>query len=784
MNPQSDESRTITWQWPKDVRRVVMVPSGHFLLIKAAAPFRCMISLRDKVMSAENSIEDSSGLFFSLVSPMDPPRHHTHYTLSITLYNADSCEHQEASVLYLSTSENAHVHTVFQHKNNMDASRLMLGTNGQGAMMRSNLDWGELGSRYDAFLAANLNEQYPEDRRILLARCRGWIVFQGYSQEIRPETLERFGFDYLSTGCWDHNIPTGHGEHIRLSLRLEMEPGKNLTRMKICRCPADNHIGRLADHKPVTLILRPDIEDRNFHDTTKAFTGPENQWKNSLVPSDNGFRFHPGSGHVLHVVTSQGCFVSQPEWRYMVHHPLDAERGLDPDSDLFSPGFFTARLLGGETQVMTAWVPGSREKIGDTDPGVPVDSGAGFFDDNRTHLTIPQAMSLALNQYVVKRDDLRTIIAGYPWFLDWGRDTLIVTRGLIAAGKTDTAVSIVKQFARFEEEGTIPNMIHGSDIGNRDTSDAPLWLYTVCADLARNEKGNALFDMDCGGRSLRDILISMARSLMAGTPNNIRMDQQTGLLFSPAHFTWMDTNHPAGTPRQGYPIEIQALWHAALELLSQIDTRRGIAEWHPLAERVGKAIVKLFYLPDCDYLSDCLHASPGISAEQAIPDNALRPNQLLAITLNALPGRATRKSILNACERLLVPGAIRSLDDQTLKPPLEIIHNGRLVNSPETPYQGRYEGDEDSSRKPAYHNGTAWTWLFPSYCEAWFKVYGQASRETALAWLASSTELINKGCVGHVPEILDGDSPHRQRGCDAQAWGVSELLRVWTLIDA
>jgi hypothetical protein len=156
----------------------------------------------------------------------------------------------------------------------------------------------------------------------------------------------------------------------------------------------------------------------------------------------------------------------------------------------------------------------------------------------------------------------------------------------------------------------------------------------------------------------------------------------------------------------------------------------------------------------------------------------------LAITLNALSDPAIQKSILNACERLLVPGAIRSLDDQAIEPPLEILHNGRLINTPEAPYRGRYEGDEDLSRKPAYHNGTAWTWLLPSYCEAWFMVYGPASRETALAWLASSTHLINTGCVGHVPEIVDGDAPHIQRGCDAQAWGVSELLRVWTGIDA
>ncbi|MBW1754021.1 MAG: hypothetical protein JRJ46_13200, partial [Deltaproteobacteria bacterium] len=103
----------------------------------------------------------------------------------------------------------------------------------------------------------------------------------------------------------------------------------------------------------------------------------------------------------------------------------------------------------------------------------------------------------------------------------------------------------------------------------------------------------------------------------------------------------------------------------------------------------------------------------------------------------------------------------------------------KTINNPHHPYQGKYAGDEDTKRKPAYHNGTAWTWLFPSFCEAWVKAYGKKGKKTALSWIASSTRHINQGCVGHVPEILDGDFPHKQRGCDAQAWGVSELLRVW-----
>ena len=138
--------------------------------------------------------------------------------------------------------------------------------------------------------------------------------------------------------------------------------------------------------------------------------------------------------------------------------------------------------------------------------------------------------------------------------------------------------------------------------------------------------------------------------------------------------------------------------------------------------------------------------------------------------------------VLAACQELIVPGAIRSLADRPVKVPLAIYHNNRLLNDPQKPYWGRYLGDEDTRRKPAYHNGTAWTWLFPSFCEAWAITYGKESIETALSWLTSSTRLIESGCLGHIPEIMDGDAPHQSRGCDAQAWSVSEVYRVWHIL--
>ena len=189
--------------------------------------------------------------------------------------------------------------------------------------------------------------------------------------------------------------------------------------------------------------------------------------------------------------------------------------------------------------------------------------------------------------------------------------------------------------------------------------------------------------------------------------------------------------------------------------------------------------MNLYFLKAEGYFSDCLHAGSGIPAGKAEPDDALRPNQHLALTLEAVTDRTVTAAVLSACEELLVPGAIRSLADRPVKRPLEIVHKGRRLNDPYYPYFGHYSGDEDTLRKPAYHNGTAWTWLFPSYCEALAMVYGEHGRDTALDLLGSGMRHLERECLGHVPEILDGNYPHTSRGCDAQAWGVSELLRVW-----
>jgi starch synthase (maltosyl-transferring) len=781
-NPMSRECRVITWTWPRDANREVMIPPGHFLIVRSPDSFRARIKDKDRCIANENSLPQADGSFFALFSPLPVSEKHYSRTLRLSVYSQGRCEHVDAPLLFLSYAGHAKVKRKYYRSELLRLPHIMLGTNGRGGMSRSRFSWGELGSRYDALLAASISSEYPEDRWIMFTRCRAWLVFQGYSQDINIDCLDSFKFGYNSKGSWYFNIPCGQGEHVALIIKVEMLSGKNALRMEFFRHPSEGKEGKLADHLHVKLILRPDIENRNFHELTKAYIGPENLWRESVKVYPQGFTFAPEPEHNLQVKISNGDFILEPEWQYMGYLPIDAERGLDPDSDLFSPGYFSAFLKGNQSIELTAQIFGKQgpKPFPQSDFTRQIELSPLKVNDC---FDLSEALSRALDHYVVKRGALKTVIAGYPWFLDWGRDALIFVRGLITAGRTEDARAILKQFGRFEKEGTLPNMIRGNDAGNRDTSDAPLWFFVACSDIVNSEGNKKFLSLKCGKKTIRQILFSIINSYIEGTSNGIKMDPESCLIFSPAHFTWMDTNHPAGTPREGYPIEIQALWFFALSFLSQIDSGKAGKKWEDMAKKVQSSILELFLIKDKGYLSDCLHSRAGETARQAEPDDALRPNQLLAITLGAVSDNMVCQSILSSCEELLVPGAIRSLADRPVSRALPVIHNSKIINDPNDPYQGRYKGDEDTSRKPAYHNGTAWTWPFPSFCEAWVKTYGVEGKDIALSWLSSSLSLIEQGCAGHVPEILDGDFPHAQRGCDAQAWGVSELLRVWVNIN-
>ncbi|MBR5681061.1 MAG: glycogen debranching protein, partial [Clostridia bacterium] len=220
-----------------------------------------------------------------------------------------------------------------------------------------------------------------------------------------------------------------------------------------------------------------------------------------------------------------------------------------------------------------------------------------------------------------------------------------------------------------------------------------------------------------------------------------------------------------------------------LRFLADSLPEKKAARWAELADQVKESFLKYFPLKDEGYLSDCLHCKKGTPASKAEPDDHLRPNQLLAITLGLVEDPKLRRGILLNTSELLVPGGIRSLADRPVKYPLPIYGtDGKLLNDPQHPYQGHYCGDEDTRRKVAYHNGTAWTWQMPLFPEAYYITHGAFGRATAISLLSSMSVQLDNGCIMHMPEILDGDYPHKARGCDAQAWGLSEYYRVWKLL--
>jgi len=777
INPFGLESRVVRWRWPHDLRRAVMIPPDHFLMVTSEHGFRASLVEKDRTFAVETSLSGSDSIRFCLFLPRRAPKHLRPLSLQLAVHTPNGTQHAQAALLQLPRAEDAYVRRIFGRSEFLREPMCFLSTNGCGAMLRTPVAWNGLPSRYDALLAANFNPEVPEDRWIMFTRCRAWLVYQGFSQDINLDCLQAFTLGESKSAAWRYKIPSGQGQHVQLTVEMQMVPGQNALGMVFSRHRAGDDTARLADATPVRLILRPDIESRSFHDTTKAFTGPEHQFRAAVRPAPRGFVFCPDGQHGLSVASSSGRFVPEAEWCYMVHHPQDAERGQDPHSDLFSPGYFEINLLGGEAVRLIGQAGSAGPDLLASVMTAP--SGSTPAENRTPHVSKPiERMLAALDDYVVARGDLKTVIAGYPWFLDWGRDSLIFVRGLIAAGRLEAARAVLKLFGQYEDRGTLPNMIRGSDAGNRDTSDAPLWFALACAELAATEGNDGFLKSDCGGRRVRQVLGSIVRSYTAGTPNGVRMDPESGLVFSPSHFTWMDTNFPAGSPRQGYPVEIQVFWYAALAFLARIE-KKETRKWQALAEQVRQSLLRFFWQPETGCLADCLHADPGQPARSARPDDAVRPNQLLAITLGAIDSTDHMRRILAACEELLVPGAIRSLADRPVKHPIPIQHNGAALNDPHRPYWGTYSGDEDSRRKPAYHNGTAWTWPFPAYCEAWALAYGEVGRRTALSWLTSSIDLLESGCLGHLPEILDGDYPHSTRGCDAQAWGASEWVRVW-----
>lgn len=722
------------WRYPADLKRDFAIPPGE--CFEASAP--CAFSLRvvEPATGATLASVRSSFVRGGHRAILCAPPYEGDGTacrrlaISIVAY-CDGRGTRNTSRLFVTPPASAAraMRTIPGAKVREDPARRTILSNGAGAASQMRLGWGTIASQYDAILAANPDATCPSDRLNIWTRTRCWLQREGFVREFDARCVDSFEADPAGRFArWNFTVPCGMGKSASFVFEVALAEGRNAARLKAMRVAggADDVEG------PVRLVFRPDIEWRSFHETTKAWRGAEGRFPAAVEPAPRGFSFHPAEGAFVLSVEGGDCH-HEPQWTYNVPHPEEGARGQDPSGDLFSPVWISADLAtGGETTLSgEAFLPGAERRAGE-----PLSFPERGGKSAKALDTIGSVMRDALDLFIVRRDGLKTVIAGYPWFLDWGRDTFIFMRGMIAAGRLDDSIAILKAFAAFEQDGTLPNIIYGKTAGNRDTVDAQLWFIRCTGEVAAAGGDVSGLEKTCE---------AIVENYLKGTPNGIKVDEASGLVRAPSHFTWMDTNYPACTPRNGYPVEIQALWISALKQLGRLE----------LACRAEESLIRYFKKEQGGYC-DCLDAPHGESAADARRDESVRPNQLFLATLGVLPDR----SILESTSELLVPGGIRTLG----------------AESPQ--YRGVYAGDEDSLRKPAYHNGTVWAWPFPLFAEAMAAI-DPSGKEAALSLLAGAVENINEGCACHLSECADGDSPHAQRACTAQAWSASELLRVW-----
>ncbi|WLT31264.1 amylo-alpha-1,6-glucosidase [Geothrix sp. PMB-07] len=749
--------RVTSWR-AEEARRVSLVAPDHWLLVRDAAPFTLTLSLPEQSDLHLRSVPMDEG-FAAAIPPLAMRQGEA--TLRLQQHREGAVPLQ-VSLQFLPATPPLPC---------PGREGLALLTNGRGGMVRLHGDLGAVASKYDCLLAANLHPTAPSDRHVLAKRLRAWVNADGFITALDGHNL--LSFEGGPKAKWTFLASAGDGRRVEVRLEAHMPEDENAVLLRWTRPANEGAESELPSQHSVRVTVRLDLEDRSFHGETRLDEGLESHFLASTETLETrmGFRFAPGAERHLEAWVEGGTYHPQPEACRGIAHPIEATRGLAASGDAWSPGWFDLPLTPGSDLRMVVHAEAKEPQSFE-------------FPETTSAHDLPSRLEVALQAFLARREDGLTVIAGYPWFLDWGRDTLIACRGLLAADRAEDAGLILRTFAALELEGTLPNMLGAEHTGDRDTSDAPLWLAVACEEAA-DHLGTAFFHSKAGDRSVLEVLTSLGEHLRRGARNGVRMDPESALLWSPAHFTWMDTRYPMGSPREGYPVEIQALWIRLLNLLERLCAPSDGEPWSATAAR-ATASLEAFWLPERSWFADLLVAAPNIPARQAQPADHLRPNQLFLVALGLVTGERARSTVAACARHLLVPGALRSLAPIPVAVPLPIPAPwGGTLNDPTRPYQGRYEGDEDTRRKPAYHNGTAWVWQLPLLCEALDLAWDgdPAARATARAWLGSLAPLLEEGCLGQLPEILDGDAPHTPRGCDAQAWSVSEALRVWKLLD-
>jgi predicted glycogen debranching enzyme len=575
---------------------------------------------------------------------------------------------------------------------------------------------------------------------------REFLSRQRYAPDIvapeKPAAIESFGADPWPT--WVYRLRDGS----RIEQELFVPQGVSLVAVR-WRLLGDGGAGGPA---AVRLHVRPFLSGRDLH----ALHHANPAFDFEAVAEGERVSWAPYRGVPRIEAVSNGSYRQAPEWYHNFLYSEERARGLDFEEDLAAPGIFSWDLAASEAVLILG-----------TAGALPSDSAVQAFSrlrhtehDRRRRLG--SALLRAGDAYLVRRGSGKTIVAGYPWFTDWGRDTFIALRGLcLATGRLSEARSILLQWAGLVSEGMLPNrFVDQGDAPEFNSVDASLWYVIAVHDYLRA--------MEAGGRktaeSDRDILAEAVRAIVSGYSRGTRFGirlEPDGLLAAGepgVQLTWMDAKVGdwVVTPRIGKPVEIQALWLNALRIAGEF-TR----EHRDALEQGLRSFNQRFWYADGGYLFDVVDVDHHLGSV----DPTLRPNQILAV--GGLP--------YAVLDERLAPHVVDTVA-ATLWTPLGL----RTLPRDDPRYVARYEGDV-RSRDGGYHQGTVWPWLLGPFVEAWVRVRGNtpaARREARKRFFDPLLEHLWQAGLGHVAEIADAEPPHTPRGCPFQAWSVGEALRL------
>lgn len=618
-----------------------------------------------------------------------------------------------------------------------------LETNGLGGYASSTVS-GAHSRRYHGLLVASLRP--PVERRVILSKLEETVIIKDQRFELGanqyPGAVHPQGYDFLThfeRGLFP--VFTYATKEFTIRKTIAAIQGENTTVVVYDVLDA-------VDQFSVELL--PLSSARDFHSLSGANSAihPGHVFERGIFRTKN---YHDSPELFISVPGAE--FVAENNWYYNLEYSIEQYRGLDFQEDLFSHGKFTVTLRKGSTLgiiistedptgknalTLLARETKRRKKITDA------------FSDNNL-----QTLALAADQFIVKRgQDLKTIIAGYHWFSDWGRDTMIALPGLcLVTGRFDDAKKIIRAFADSVSEGMLPNRF--PDYGEApeyNTVDATLWFFVAIYRYLQYTNDGKFVN------SLIPILEDIVAWHFKGTRYGIRVDDD-GLIAAGVdgvQLTWMDAKVGdwVVTPRKGKAVEINALWYNAICILAELKSENeGDKRYTDLASRIKANFSKTFWNEADGYLYDFVDGNNK--------NEDLRPNQVYALSLpfKLISKEKSLKVLNRLTEKLLTPKGLRSLSQDHRE------------------YKARYGGDP-WHRDGAYHQGTVWSFLLGGYIDALVHLKGASGTADAKALLNKFFEHLGEGCIGSVSEIFDAEAPHRPRGCMAQAWGVGEILRA------